>query len=40
MLKMSMIGVDKSRLVDCTGALPKGSQKRDIKAAPIGARLR
>ncbi|KAF2805074.1 heme peroxidase [Mytilinidion resinicola] len=37
--KMSMLGVENiDELVDCTSALPRGTRKRDIKAAPIGAR--
>jgi len=40
MTKMSMLGVDEDGLVDCTGALPGGSQKREVKGAGIGDRLR
>ncbi|KAF2502760.1 heme peroxidase [Lophium mytilinum] len=37
--KMSMLGVENiDELVDCTSALPRGTRKRDIKAAPINAR--
>ncbi|KAF2471194.1 heme peroxidase [Lindgomyces ingoldianus] len=38
MEKMSMMGVS-GHLVDCTSALPGGSIKRDIRAAPIADRF-
>ncbi|KAF2729875.1 heme peroxidase [Polyplosphaeria fusca] len=38
MQKMSMMGVDGRGLIDCTSALPGGSQKRDVKNSPIGDR--
>ena len=43
MAKMALLGVPggKSNLIDCTGALPKGTAvKREIKAAPINDRVR
>jgi hypothetical protein len=39
MVKMSMMGVDGTGLVDCTSALPGGSAKRDVKRAPIFERI-
>jgi hypothetical protein len=33
MKKMSMMGVDRRGLIDCTSALPGGSRKRDIKSS-------
>lgn len=40
MTKMSLIGVPggASKLTDCTSALPRGTQKRDVKAAAINGR--
>ena len=41
--RMSVLGIptsDVQKLIDCTGALPKGTQKRDIRAAPINDRAR
>ncbi|KAF1844860.1 class II peroxidase [Cucurbitaria berberidis CBS 394.84] len=40
MTKMSMLGVDGSNLIDCTGALPGGSRKREIKNSNIFDRLK
>lgn len=46
MLKMSLLGVPggndpKKNLIDCTGAIPKGtSVKREMKGAPINDRIR
>jgi hypothetical protein len=40
MVKMSMLGVDGSGLVDCTGALPGGSAKREVRRGNIFDRLR
>lgn len=42
MAKMALFGVPggSSNLIDCTGILPKGSSKRDIRAAPINDRAR
>lgn len=40
MTKMSMLGVNDDGLVDCTGALPGGSQKREVRAAGVWDRLR
>jgi hypothetical protein len=40
MEKLSMIGVDRSGLIDCTAALPGGSKKRDVRNAPLWDRLR
>lgn len=42
MTKMSLFGVPggNSNLQDCTGILPKGTSKRDVKAAPINDRAR
>ena len=39
MVKMATLGVPGgiSNLTDCTSALPGGTLKRDIKAAPMGA---
>jgi hypothetical protein len=39
MVKMATLGVPGgiSSLTDCTSALPGGTLKRDIKAAPMGA---
>lgn len=34
MTKLASVGVT-DKLIDCTSALPKGTQKRDIRAAPI-----
>lgn len=39
MMKMSLLGVKGDFLVDCTGALPGGSQKRDVRSAGIFERL-
>lgn len=38
MTKMSMLGVDGGSLIDCTGALPGGSAKRDVKKASLWER--
>jgi hypothetical protein len=38
MTKMSMMGVS-GKLVDCTSALPGGSNKRDVKRSPMFERL-
>lgn len=42
MFRMSLFGVPggKSNLIDCTGILPRGTTKRDIRAAPINDRAR
>lgn len=40
MAKMELLGARKSRLVDCTGMLPRAGQKRDMLTAPLLARLR
>ena len=40
MSKMSMLGVDGSGLVDCSSALPGGSQKREMRSSGIFDRLR
>jgi len=39
MVKMATLGVPGGirNLTDCTSALPRGTLKRDIKAAPMGA---
>ncbi|OAG01794.1 peroxidase 40 precursor [Paraphaeosphaeria sporulosa] len=39
MAKMSMLGVDKDGLVDCTSALPGGSRKRDVRRSNVFERL-
>ena len=41
--RMSVLGIpasDVQKFVDCTSALPKGTQRRDIRAAPINDRAR
>lgn len=40
MLKMSLFGVPngKKNLIDCTKVIPKGTSKRDMRAAPIDGR--
>ncbi|KAF2097578.1 heme peroxidase [Rhizodiscina lignyota] len=40
MTKLSLVGVPggSSKLIDCTSALPAGTVKRDIRAAPINGR--
>ncbi|KAL5401594.1 hypothetical protein PMIN03_011374 [Paraphaeosphaeria minitans] len=39
MAKMSMLGVEKGGLVDCTSALPGGSRKRDVRRSSVFERL-
>lgn len=39
MVKLGMLGVEAEGLVDCTGALPGGSRKRDVKGAGMFERL-
>ena len=39
MVKMSMLGVDQTNLIDCTGALPGGSARRDVRRAPVFDRI-
>lgn len=40
MAKMSMLGVKRDGLVDCTSALPGGSRKRDVRHSNVFERLR
>jgi hypothetical protein len=42
MTKLSLLGVpNPSSLIDCTGAVPRGTHnKRDMRAAPINDRIR
>ncbi|KAJ4369662.1 hypothetical protein N0V83_005424 [Neocucurbitaria cava] len=40
MTKMSMLGVEGGGLVDCTGALPGGSAKREVRRSNVFERLR
>jgi len=42
MTRMSLLGVPggSANLIDCTNALPAGTKKRDVKAAPINDRVR
>ena len=43
MARLSVLGIpaaDVNNLIDCTSALPAGTKKRDIKAAPINDRAR
>lgn len=40
MTKMSMLGVDRNGLIDCTSALPGGSRKREIKSANLFDRMK
>ena len=43
MFRLSLLGVPSntsSQFVDCTGALPHGSFRRDVRAAPINGRVR
>lgn len=40
MTKMSMMGVDRNGLIDCTSALPGGSRKREIKSSNLFDRLK
>lgn len=40
MQRMSMLGVDQSGLIDCTSALPAGSNKRDVKNSNVFDRFR
>ncbi|KAF2128869.1 class II peroxidase [Dothidotthia symphoricarpi CBS 119687] len=39
MQKMSLLGVDKEGLVDCTSALPGGSEKREVRRGSVFERL-
>ena len=40
--RMSLLGVPggKNNLIDCTNSLPQGTNKRDVRAAPINDRVR
>jgi hypothetical protein len=40
MTRMSMLGVDRASLVDCTSVLPGGSRKREIRGANLFDRLK
>jgi manganese peroxidase len=43
MFRLSVLGIpaaDQAKFIDCTSALPKGTKKRDVKAAPINDRAR
>lgn len=43
MARLSVLGIPAdtaSGFVDCTGALPQGSNRRDVRAAPINDRAR
>ncbi|KAH8631758.1 heme peroxidase [Alternaria alternata] len=40
MVKMSMLGVEDTNLIDCTSALPGGSKKRDVKSSNLFDRLK